>query len=193
MMQLNYREVVEFWFETLSPKDWFNGGPTVDDSIRERFESWIDPVYKGEVDGWLDDPEGVLAAILVLDQFPRNVYRGEPRAFAYDDVALRLSVDGIRNGWDKSLTGDQRAFFYLPLEHSEKMTMQDLSVASFAGLVLDTPEEERSRFRDYLNYAWRHYVIIRDFDRYPHRNDILGRESTPRERKFLTKPGSSFL
>lgn len=185
--------IISFWFEELKPKDWFKGGQSVDDAIRDRFEQSIDPIYTGQHDDWLDSPVGRLAAIIALDQFPRNLYRSEARSFAYDDKALALSREGVKNGVDLKLEPIQRVFFYLPLEHSEEMQDQDLSVERFASLVLCVPHEERGTFRNYLSYAWAHYEIIKQWGRYPHRNDILGREASPQEVEFLKQPGSSFL
>jgi uncharacterized protein (DUF924 family) len=130
--------------------------------------------------------------VVVLDQFPRNIYRGQPRAFAYDDKALAITLEGIGQAVDRRLGLHERAFFYLPLEHSESLEIQDRSVERYASLVLSQPLEQREPARNYLNYAWQHYEIIKRFGRYPHRNAILGRPSTPEESEFLQQPGSSF-
>lgn len=193
MQDKTYQQVLDFWFAELEPKEWFKGGASVDDRIRERFESLIEPVYSGEKKDWFESPQGRLAAILVLDQFPRNLYRSEARSFAYDDRALALSLEGVSLGLDRQLEPLQRVFFYLPLEHSEVMEDQDLSVARFAHLVTRVEADQAETFRGYLDYAWKHYVIIKRFGRYPHRNEILGRESSEAEKKFLMEPGSSFL
>ena len=187
------REVVDFWFTELSPKEWFKGGDSVDKAIADRFSETVDAVYSGQHDDWLDTAEGRLAAILTLDQFPRNLYRREPRSFSYDDKALKWCLDGIAKGVDLELKPIQRVFFYLPLEHSEEMENQDLSLEKFAKLVTSVDLDEREQYRGFLNYAWRHYEIIKRFGRYPHRNDVLGRESTGKELNFLEQPGSSFL
>lgn len=192
-MSRDYQEVIDFWFEELTPKDWFKGGDAVDETIRERFESLIEPVYQGEHDHWQSEPLGRLASIIILDQFPRNLYRNEARSFSFDDKALRLALEGVSREVDHQLTPHQRVFFYLPLEHSEVMEDQDLSLERFAHLVTRVAPSEAETFRAYLHYAWRHYEIIKRFGRYPHRNDILGRESTPKEIEFLKQPGSSFL
>ena len=192
-MDTSYQEIIDFWFEELTPKDWFKGGDAVDEAIRERFESLIEPVFHGEYRQWQDHPLGHLASIIVLDQFPRNLYRGEPRSFSYDCEALRLSLEGVAAQVDHQLEPFQRVFFYLPLEHSEVMEDQDLSLERFAHLVTRVEPKDAEKFRGYLHYAWRHYEIIKRFGRYPHRNDILGRESTPKEIEFLKQPGSSFL
>lgn len=185
--------ILKFWFEELKPADWFNGGEAVDNLIRHRFEELIEPAHKGSYDRWLQSPKGVLALILILDQFPRNIYRGTARAFAYDDRALSLALDGISLGLDETLEGRERVFYYLPLEHSEDIRVQDRSVERYARLVTQVwSEEDRTEFRTYLDYAFRHYAIIKRFGRYPHRNEILGRKSTKEEKAFLKEPGSSF-
>lgn len=184
--------VLEFWFSELTPEQWFRGGDTVDHLVQQRFESLIEEVRDGQHDGWADSPEGRLALILVLDQFPRNIYRGTSRAFAYDAKALELALRGIEEGDDLKLGHDHRAFFYLPLEHSETLEIQDQSVERYASLVLSVPPEQRDSVRHYLEYAWKHYVIIKRFGRYPHRNAILERPSTAEESAFLEGPDSSF-
>jgi len=192
--RIEYQDVLKFWFEELEPKDWFNGPDTVDQAIRQRFEPLIESVYSGEYTDWIHTPLGRLASILVLDQFPRNLFRGEARAFAYDNRALELSLEGVSQGIDLQLEEPlMRVFFYLPLEHSEVMEDQDLSLDRFAHLVTRVEADRAEDFRRYLDYAWRHYAIIRRFGRYPHRNAILGRQSTPKEIAFLKEPGSSFL
>ena len=191
--QTDYRPILDFWFEELEPKDWFKGGDQVDRAIKNRFEDLLDPVYNGEHDSWLESPEGGLAAILILDQFPRNLYRTDKRMFGYDDRALRISLEGIARGMDVALEPFQRVFFYLPLEHSEVMEDQDMSIERFSHLVTRVSPDQADTFREYLRYAWRHYEIIRRFGRYPHRNEILGRTSTSKELAFLQQPGSSFL
>ncbi len=186
-------DVLNFWFSELEGKDWFNGGDRVDNLIRDRFEATIEDVYGGRKADWLSKPEGRLASIVTLDQFPRNIYRRTPRSFSYDDKAIEWCLEGIESGADVALEPIQRVFFYLPLEHSENMEHQDLSLDRFANIVTCVEPTERSRFREFLHYAWRHYEIIKRFGRYPHRNDILGRESSDKESAFLEQPGSSFL
>lgn len=190
---MSFEDILKFWFEELQPNQWFNGGDAVDAEIEKRFEAVIEPLFSGELASWPTSPRGRLASIIVLDQFTRNIYRGTPRSFAYDRQALHWSLEGISQGWDTQLQPIERVFFYLPLEHSEVMEDQDLSMERFARLVTTVEASEKERFRQYLHYAWRHYEIIKQFDRYPHRNDILGRESTPEEVAFLKTPGSSFL
>lgn len=192
MTTLTAESVLEFWFTELTPDQWFRGGETVDHLVKQRFSSLLDEVRDGQHHSWADSPEGRLALILVLDQFPRNIYRGTDRSFAYDPKALELTLKGIEEGDDLKLGHDHRAFFYLPLEHSENIEIQDQSVERYANLVLSVPPEQRDSVRHYLDYAWKHYVIIKQFGRYPHRNAILERESTAEEAAFLEGPNSSF-
>lgn len=191
--QTTYQEILDFWFKELQPSEWFKGGEHVDRAIKNRFEEILDPMLEGKYDHWIENPHGRLAAILVMDQFPRNLFRNDSRMFHYDARALHLSLEGVAMGMDAPLNPYERVFFYLPLEHSEVMEDQDLSIERFSHLVTRVEPEEADKFRDYLRYAWRHYEIIRRFGRYPHRNDILGRQSTDKEISFLKEPGSSFL
>lgn len=190
-MSYTAQQVTQFWFTELQPKDWFKG-EGIDEIVTSRFGPLIQAIYDGRHDDWLSSPQGRLAAILVLDQFTRNVYRGRPESFAFDDRAREFCKQGITLGHDEQLSPIQRVFFYLPLEHSESMVDQDLSLERFARLVVSVGGEEAENFRGYLHYAWRHYEIIKRFGRYPHRNDILGRASTQKEVDFLQTPGSSF-
>ncbi len=189
---MKHTEIIHFWYKELEPNQWFNGGQEVDQQIRERFATVVEQAHRGEHDGWAQEAEGRLALLLVLDQFPRNIYRNTARAFAYDDKALTVALDGIALGIDEQLSLHQRAFYYLPLEHCEQMEIQDRSLERYSALVLQTPEHGKSAARRYLDYAWRHYQIIKRFGRYPHRNKVLGRESTAKEVNFLKEPGSSF-
>lgn len=185
-------DILRFWFTELAPDQWFRGGEAVDEMIGSRYEPLIEAVHSGGHDDWSRTPQGRLAMLLVLDQFPRNIYRGQARAFAYDDKALALALEGIAAGADQHLDLHERAFFYLPLEHSESLEIQDRSLERYAALVLSIPPEQREQARNYLDYAWQHYSIIKRFGRYPHRNEILGRESSAEETEFLRQPGSSF-
>jgi len=175
-------EIVRFWFETLSPKDWYGAPAHVDAEITARFGETYEALKEGVPPGWLDDAEGVLAAILVLDQFPRNMFRGAPQAFATDAQALALSMRAIAKGLDMKLPPEKRCFVYIPFQHAEDLAVQRRSLELFTAL--GNPEN--------LDFARRHEAIIARFGRFPHRNEILGRESTPEEAAFLKQPGSSF-
>ena len=175
-------EVLAFWFDELTPDDWFGGGDEVDDRIRGRFLALHEALRDGVPESWRATARGMLAAVIALDQFPRNMYRGDAQAFAADPMALALATEGIELGLDQAMSKDERKFFYLPFEHSEDPAVQARSVELFASL-----DDE-----DTLGYAVRHQEIIDRFGRFPHRNEVLGRESTPEEIEFLKEPDSSF-
>ena len=175
-------EVLAFWFEELTPDDWFGGGDEVDDRIRGRFLALHEALRDEVPESWRATGRGVLAAVIALDQFPRNMYRGSREAFAADPGALALATEAVERGLDQAMSTDERKFLYLPFEHSEDPAVQARSVELFASL-----DDE-----DTLGYAVRHKEIIDRFGRFPHRNEVLGRESTPEEIEFLTEPDSSF-
>ncbi len=191
--EMTAQDILDFWFSELRREQWFRGGEAVDEMIRDRFTDLLEEIHRGQHDDWAETPLGRLALVLVLDQFPRNIYRGTARSFSYDEKALELVLEGLELRADETLGPDQRAFFYLPLEHSEEMEIQDRSLERYSSLVLSVPPSERDPLRFYLDYAWQHYAIIKKFGRYPHRNDILGRQASPEEIEFLKSPGSSFI
>jgi uncharacterized protein (DUF924 family) len=175
-------EVLRFWFEELSPKDWFRKDSELDRRINDRFRETYEALRQGLPEPWLSRAEGYLAAILVLDQFPRNMFRGDSRAFATDAAALSLSKRAIAEGLDAEMGPDHRAFLYMPFQHAETKADQARSVELFAAL--GKPVE--------LDFAKRHKAIVDRFGRFPHRNAVLGRLSTAEEIAFLAEPGSSF-
>ena len=193
--------ILDFWFGS-NPDDsavakeksalWWSKNASIDDEIRQRFESSVIRSAAGELADWQSNPRGRLALLLLTDQFPRNIYRDSPRAFAHDSKALAWSLDGIERGQDLKLRMIERVFFYLPLEHSESLRHQEKSVKYFRELFSMVGPESKPIFEEYLNFALRHRDIITRFGRFPHRNKILGRESTTDELAFLTEPGSSF-
>ncbi len=206
-MNLEYeqrqRVILNYWFGELKEdeapsgeyyKMWFSKSIEVDDFIRTNFEDDLKYAVEGKLKSWEDSSQGTLALIILLDQFPRNMYRGNERAFAQDSLALGVCLRGVQKGFDKKLYSVERLFFYMPLEHSEDLELQKKSVEYFTileKLFISSPSLASmvSEFRD---YAERHYVIIERFGRFPHRNEILGRKSTPEEIEFLKQPGSSF-
>ncbi|MGH8721267.1 MAG: DUF924 family protein [Burkholderiales bacterium] len=173
-------DVLHFWFVE-HPNDWFVKNPSLDDEIRRRFQPLYEEAAAGRLDAWLDAARACLARVILLDQFPRNMFRGAARAFAGDPLARATARRILERGWDKSMTPDEQLFAYLPFEHSESLEDQELSCA----LMQEFDEEQR-------RYAERHREIIRRFGRFPHRNGILGRHSTPAEIEFLQQPGSGF-
>lgn len=175
-------DILSFWFAPETKARWFEPDPAFDATCRLHFEPWIDEAASGRLDGWAMDPHGALAIVILLDQLPRNIWRGTPRAFAFDPQARATADRALGHGFDQELSIDERAFLYLPFEHSEDLADQDRAVALFEALGDAT----------YLDYARRHRAVIARFGRFPHRNVILGRESTPDEVDFLKEPGSSF-
>ena len=195
------RDVLEFWFghaeddaAVIEEKGalWFRGGEAVDREIRSRFASLHEEAADGRLDGWLAVPLGRLALVLLIDQFSRNLFRDDPRAYAHDALALGWCKEALASGEDRKLRPIERVFLYLPLEHSENLADQEQAVALFTALAGEVPAPLKSAFDGYLDYAVRHRDIIARFGRFPHRNAVLGRASTDEEIEFLKQPGSSF-
>lgn len=200
-MPQDYQRVLDFWFgeggddaEIAARQSslWWGKNADVDRQIKERFEADLLALADGERSDWMSTPQGWLAAIIVLDQFSRNMYRDSGRAFAQDAQALNLCRDGMAQGLDQVLRPIERVFFYLPMEHAESMEMQDLSVATFERLCDAVPQENKKLFSGFVDFAEKHRVIIARFGRYPHRNALLERLSTEQELAFLQQPGSGF-
>ena len=174
-------EVLAFWFGELTPNDWFWGGEAVDTKIRDRFKDLHEALREeGVPEGWRATARGMIAAVIALDQFARNLYRNDPRAFAADASALALAKEALDRGLDRDMTKNERHFLYLPFQHSEDPADQARSVELFAA-----HGDERT-----LGFAVRHKAVIDRFGRFPHRNETLGRASTPEEMEFLNSPDS---
>ncbi|MDO3435477.1 DUF924 family protein [Rhizobium sp. CBN3] len=176
------REVYDFWFVRCGRELWFRPPPELDAEIRDVFRNTHLALAAGVGDEWRADPVSRLAAVIVLDQFPRNIYRGTGLAVATDGLALREAKLALAAGADQAVEHACRTFFYLPFEHAENLDEQERSVALFTAL----GDEE------YLDYAIRHREIIATYRRFPHRNAMLGRESTAAELDYLSKPGAGF-
>lgn len=179
---MDYKAVIEFWFDSLEPAQWWKKDGNFDRVITERFGHWHTAAGLGELAHWRQHPEGRLAEIIVLDQFSRNIYRYQPKSFAFDGMALVMSQQAIDNGDDETLEPQKRLFMYMPYMHSESKVIHQQAVVLFQRLGLESN----------LEFELKHKAIIDRFGRYPHRNDILGRESTEQEIEFLQQPGSSF-
>lgn len=193
--------VLEFWFGAdaddaavakTQAKLWWSKNVDIDSEIRRRFEDGVRAAAEGRLDDWAAIPHGRLALIILTDQFPRNIYRDTPQAFAYDAKALGWCLGGLARRSDLQLRPIERVFFYLPLEHSESVAHQERSVRCFEELFAAVALEQKQGYAEYLDFARRHRDVIARFGRFPHRNKILGRESTPEEIAFLGEPGSSF-
>ncbi len=198
----NSAAILSYWFGNMSGSQfatpekrrrWFFGGSEVDAEIRSRFGALTELALTGELDAWTDTAAGILALVLLLDQFPRNVYRGSARAFAGDTKALSLAQEAVRQDMDKELPLEQRCFLYLPFEHAESRACQERCVALFTELCAageHCAPDDRARLRDYLRYAQGHREVVARFGRFPHRNRALGRVSTAAESDYLSaNPG----
>ncbi|MCA1772525.1 MAG: DUF924 domain-containing protein [Halomonas sp.] len=181
-MASDAQAVLDFWFEALTPAQWFKKDPKMDQAIRERFGTLHAQAGQCECSAWRQTPQGRLAEIIVLDQFSRNIYRDDARAFATDALALVLAQEAVAAGADVGLSSEQRAFLYMPYMHSESAAIHERAMELF-----DQPGLEKN-----LDFEVRHKAIIDRFGRYPHRNALLGRVSTDEELAFLKQPGSSF-
>ncbi len=164
---------------------WFGEDPERDIQIRHRFGSLIKRASANELDHWAKIPLGRLALIIIIDQFRRNVYRGTPQAFSHDRMALKLCVEGAIAKHDKQLSLVQRVFFFMPMQHIESLKVQNKSVTVFEGLAKAASGTEKDTFQTFADFAELHRDIIEQFGRFPHRNPILGRESSDLEKEYL--------
>lgn len=201
------QEVLHFWFGSKPytaaqvmqrSRLWFGDPnapeltPQTDELVQSQFAGSIAAAARGELAAWESSPRRRLALILLLDQFPRNIYRGSAAAFAQDDKALRLAVSGMQFGADAALDPLERMFFCMPLMHAESLEVQDEGVAAFRRLLDEAPPELRSYFEDCLRYAQLHRDLIARFGRFPHRNKILGRDSSAAEIEYLASEREDF-
>jgi uncharacterized protein (DUF924 family) len=184
--------VLAFWFDPAHHDKWYASDPAFDALIRARFAAQLERAASGEWHDWATTPIGWLALLIVLDQFSRNLYRQDARAWAQDSAAQHLATWGIEEGFDRQLLPIQRVFAYMPLEHAEDRELQRHSVQCFDALCNDVPAHERERYAGFLDYARRHEAVIARFGRFPHRNAVLGRISTPEELAYLAQPGAGF-
>lgn len=193
-MAADAQSVLDFWFGAAGNPEhgqtrtaWFAKDDAFDAEVRERFGATIEQALRGELAAWAEAPEPALAQILLLDQLTRNAFRGTPRAFAGDARALAAASRMVGERSDEALPSFMRPFVYLPFEHAEGLAMQDEAVRLFTRLLAEDPGQQTV-----LDYAHKHRAVIERFGRFPHRNAILGRQSTAEEIDFLQQPGSSF-
>ena len=175
-------EILSFWLDEVGPEGWYGGGEELDAEIRDRFMSAYERARSGALSLWLTYPSGVLAYLILLDQFPRNMFRGDAKAFATDGVAKAAAVAAISKGWDLKIDEPARQFFYLPLMHAECQADQDRAVRLIATRM---PEHGEGN----LPHAKAHREIIRRFGRFPYRNEALSRDTKPAEREWMEKGG----
>jgi uncharacterized protein (DUF924 family) len=193
-------EILTFWFGELAgpfdlgpnQKMWWVKDPAVDAQIQERFGAHVERGAAGEYDAWIEDPREALALVILLDQFSRNIYRQSPKTWASDPKAVALILDALGRGHHEALCTVERQFLFMPLLHSEDIAHHERVQALIAETLSGVPEEHRGGFEPWRGSAVQHANIVRRFGRYPHRNEILGRESTDEEQAFLNEPGSSF-
>ncbi len=183
-MRDTQNEILRYWFEQLEPQQWFQQSDAVDEEIRERFAVTQKMAADGLCNQWAVDADGALALIILLDQFPRHIFRNTPQAFESDERALLVAKEAVHKGFDQILEPVKRGFLYLPFQHSEQLSDQKRSVELFGAMAKANPAGDM--------YAKRHYVPIEKFGRFPHRNEILRRESTDEEIEFL-KTHKGFL
>jgi len=196
MTASSFADVLRFWLGAYpldadamrgAQRQWFQKDDAFDARLREGFGATIAQARAGRLGHWADSADGWLALILVLDQFTRNAFRGQPDSFAGDAQALQLAVTAVGEGWDRPLLAVEKVFVYLPFEHSEALADQERSLTLFAALAAEHPGCD-----GFLDYACRHHEVIARFGRFPHRNAALGRPSTPEEASYLAEPGSGF-
>ncbi len=196
-------EIYHFWFADMKEgipdkkqsRLWFFSDSGWDDEIAERFESILEKAsgeYEQERDQWLGSPRSCLALIILLDQFPRNIYRGSEKAFSFDAQARDVVAQGREKGFDLELWPVEKGFFYMPLEHSETLADQQLCVSLFERLLEDVADEHRQQVEGSLQWAREHCEIVERFGRFPHRNEVLGRVSTEQEKQYLEGGGKRF-
>ncbi|MGE5477038.1 MAG: DUF924 family protein [Bacteroidales bacterium] len=177
------QDILDFWFAPGMERRWFAADTALDRELAEHFGQDLTQATQGALDHWVDSADGALALVILLDQLPRNIFRGKYQAYAFDSHALAIAEAAVLRGHDRALAPIRRRFLYLPFEHSESLPDQRFCVSLFeqAG---DDPEG--------LDYARRHLAVIERFGRFPHRNEALERENTPEEEEFLKQPGAGF-
>ena len=174
------REILDYWFAPGMSEQWFRANPSLDREIRERFEATWEAAAAGDLDHWADTAGGALALVIVLDQFPLNMYRGDAKSFSTEAKAIAVCNRAIDQDLGRQLPAERLAFLYMPLMHSESLSDQDRSVALFKAAGLEAN----------LRFAQHHRELIRRFGRFPHRNSVLGREGTAEERDYLASKGA---
>lgn len=179
---MHEKDVLDFWFHTLSPADWWKKDDALDQQISQQFMGLHRKATLGELHEWRYSALGALAEVILLDQFSRNIFRGKRESFAYDGMALVLAQMALHQGFDRAVSPSERAFFFMPFMHSESMVIH-----SHAKKLFQQPGMET-----YYDFEQQHAAIIEHFGRYPHRNAILGRPSTSEEQDFLERPSPAF-
>ncbi|CAM6041982.1 unnamed protein product [Sphagnum compactum] len=187
-------DVLHFWFKDADlttyqfPVEfWYMAGEAVDKEVKEKFTECLELAGSGKIDHWQSNPQGCLALVIVLDQFSRNIFRDTPHSFAQDQAALKITLDTIKQGWDKKLSAVERIFLYMPLMHSESLEAHEVSEQMFRGLADDYQDvpQLHKLLTNSLNFERAHHAVLKRFGRYPSRNAVLGRRNTPEEEEYL--------
>lgn len=191
------KQILKFWFhEAKSPQErmglWFGGEEKTDNLIREKFESDVVAAAEGKFSKWEAQPESCLALIILLDQFSLNIYRGQPKSFEINTLALPIALRALDQGYDRAASMSEKLFYYLPLEHAEDLVLQNRAVSLFKNMVKEVPEKEKEGAKTYLHFAKLHQEVIARFGRFPDRNEILGRPHTPEEAEYMRLGGPDF-
>jgi len=179
---MEFQEIISFWYGDSVKPLWFNSTTEFDQTLKERFETTYLAARNGKLDDWKDSGLGLLALVILYDQIPLNIYRGNAKGFETEALARDMAEIAIKNGWDKTLSREQQAFLYMPFMHSENLDDQDRGIAFF----------EAAGLTENAKFAHHHRAIIERFGRFPHRNTILGRESSEAELAYLNS-GEAFL
>ncbi len=186
---------ITYWFESdNSLQKWFQGGPTIDAEIKDQFGTLVDSARASQLSSWANQPRGALALLVLLDQFPRNIYRGSPLSYSSDYMALDIAARSIAKGFHREVTTMQQQFFYLPFMHDESIVSQVASISLYESLIARCkPESDEQKFiKQSLHFSERHRDCILKFGRFPSRNDVLGRVSMPEELQYLKEHPSGF-
>lgn len=199
--QQHIESILDYWFGTLDGPDdvdrtknglWWNGGPEIDAEVSTRFGALVEAAVAGTLDAWCETPRGALALVILLDQFTRNVHRGSAQAYAGDPKAVQICSDAIARGHDRALRLIERSFFYMPLMHAEDTSTAERSLELFGALAQEITASSREGHPNFLSHAKQHADIVLRFGRYPHRNELLGREPRPEELEYLSSGGPTF-
>ncbi len=194
-------DIFDFWFGAMDSNGltagadhakWWSGGEVLDNEIKDRFEDTVKAASAGELEAWKESDDGAVAWVILLDQFTRNIYRDQARMYDDDAKAVAFVKKMIAEGRDQNLATHPRVFLYMPLMHAEDMPSQDLGVEKFGEIVGSVPAEVKPLVQNNLQFSEAHRKVVERFGRFPHRNEILGRVSTPKELKFLEEEGRGF-
>jgi uncharacterized protein (DUF924 family) len=201
MLTVTPQGIIEFWFgdalespesARIKSKFWYVSSPDTDNEIRRQFGPTLEAVHEGNLEGWEASPEGTLALVILLDQFSRNIYRGDARAYSGDKLALAIAKRAVQSGLDQKLPGLQRLFLYHPFHHSEQIRDQEDAVVLFQGVEDQSPQYWREFLHGFTKFAVHHRDVVLRFGRFPHRNKTLGRSNTNEEQDYLDGDARSF-